>query len=83
MCNNAENAGFRCAFVEIRYKKGGHAIIAFDTIDRGLCYFEPQTDEVVNPVIGKLFYQCVVPRAGYYYKPPPYDDTIMDILVIW
>ena len=83
VCNNAEEAGLRCAFVELRYPEGGHAIIAFDTIDKGLVYFEPMTDERVRPVVGKRYYLCIEPRPGYYYKKPPFDDTIMDILVIW
>jgi len=83
VCNNAEEEGFRCAFVEIRYSEGGHAIIAFDTIDEELVYFDPQTDEKVKPVIGKRYYRCIEPRPGYYYEKPSFDDTIMDIFVIW
>ncbi len=83
VCNNAEEAGFRCAFVELRYLDGGHAIIAFDTIDEGLVYFVPQTDDRVSPVIGKRYYQCIEPKPGYYYEKPAHDDTILDILVIW
>ena len=81
--NNAEEAGLRSAFVELRYSDGGHAIIAFDTIDEGLAYFDAQTDERVRPVIGKRYYQCIEPKPGYYYTRPSYDDTIKDILVIW
>jgi len=83
VCNNAEEAGIRCASVDLRYPDGGHTIIAFNTVDRGLVYFEPQTDEKVNPVIGQRYYQCVVPRPGYYYAEPDHDDTNQDILVIW
>jgi len=81
--NNAEEAGLRCAFVELRYPEGGHAIIAFDTIDEGLVYFDAQSDERVRPVIGKRYYQCIEPKPGYYYEKPSFDDTMMDILVIW
>jgi len=81
--NNAEEEGLRCAFVELRYSDGAHSIIAFDTIDEGLVYFDPQTDEGVNPDIGKRYYQCIEPKPGYYYERPSYDDTILDILVIW
>ena len=81
--NSAEEAGLRCAFVELRYPEGGHAIIAFDTIDKGLVYFTPQTDERVKPVVGKRYYLCIEPKPGYYYEKPSFDDTIMDILVIW
>ncbi len=83
VCNNAEEQGLRCSFVELRYPDGGHAIIAFDTTDNGLVYFEPQTDERARPVIGERYYQCIESRPGYYREAPSYDDTIMDILVIW
>ncbi len=83
VCNNAEQAGLRCAFVELRYLEGGHAIVAFNTTDKGLVYFEPISDEESKPVIGKHYYLCIVPKAGYYYEKPSYDDTIMDIVVIW
>ena len=83
VCNNAAEASLRSAFVELRYLDGGHAIIAFYTIDKGLVYFEPRTDERVKPVIGKRYYQCVEPKPGYYYEAPSFDDTIMDIVIIW
>ena len=83
VCNNAEEDGLRGAFVELRYPEEGHAIVAFNTIDEGLVYFDPQTDERVKPIIGKRYYQCIEPKPGYYYEKPPHDDTIMDILVIW
>jgi len=84
VCNNAEGKGLRCAYVDLRYPELAHGIIAFNTIDQGLVYFEPQTDMIAKPVIGKRWYQCQEPPPGYsYYEPPSYDDTIMDILVIW
>ncbi|MFH1639506.1 MAG: hypothetical protein ABIB93_04250 [Chloroflexota bacterium] len=83
VCNTAEADGMRCAFVDIRFPSTAHALVAFETIDKGLVYFEPQFDEVVKPVIGKRLYQCIEPKEGYYYDPPSYDDTINDILVIW
>jgi hypothetical protein len=83
VCNNAEGKGFHCAYVEIRYRDGGHAVVAFDTVDEELLYFDAITDERVRPVIGKRYYQCVEPKEGYYYEEPSFDDTIMDILVIW
>lgn len=83
VCNNAEDKGLRCAYISLIYPDGGHAIIAFDTIDEGLIYFESQTDERAKPVIGKRYYKCVEPKPGYYYEKPSFDDTIIDILVIW
>ena len=83
VCNNAEEEGFRCAFTIILYAEGGHAIIAFNTIDEGLIYIEPQSDELVEPEIGKSYYQCVIPKPGSSREKPDYDDTIEEILVIW
>jgi len=83
VCNNAEDVGIRCAFVEIRYSEGGHSIIAFNTTDEGLTYIEPQSDEIVRPVVGKRYYKCIEARPGYRYEKPPFDDTIVDILVVW
>ena len=83
VCNHAEEEGIRCAYVTIHYPDGGHAIVAFNTIDKGLIYIESQSDELVEPVIGEHYYQCVIPKAGYYYEEPDYDDTIEGLLVIW
>lgn len=77
VCNNAEAEGLRCAFVELRYLEGGHSIIAFDTIDEGLLFFEPQFDDKVKVVISKSYSRL------NNYRNPLYNDTIMDILVIW
>jgi len=83
VCNNAESEGLRCAYISLIYPDGGHTIIAFNTIDEGLVYFESQTDERAEPVVGKRYYKCVEPKPGYYYEKPSFDDTIIDILVIW
>ena len=50
--NNAEAEGLRCAFVLLCYGQGQHAVIAFDTVDRGLVYIEPQTDAAIHPQVG-------------------------------
>lgn len=84
LCNNAEEKGIRCAYVSIRFPGGsGHAIVAFNTIDRGLIYIEPQFDDRVNIVIGKPFYKCIVPKEGVVYQKPDQDDTIEKVLVAW
>jgi len=60
--NNAESKGIRCAFVLIKSESGlPHAIVAFNTTDEGVVYFEPQTDEIVIPEIGKDYWiECVI-----------------------
>jgi hypothetical protein len=81
--NNAEREGIRCAMVDIRFSSSSHAIIAFDTTDEGLVYFDPITDDRVRPVIGKRYWHCIEPKPGYVYEEPSFDDTILDIVVIW
>jgi hypothetical protein len=81
--NNAEQQGIRCALVEVRFPDSGHAIVAFDTTDEGMVYFEAISDERVRPVIGERYWQCIEPASGYVYEEPSFDDTILDIVVIW
>ncbi len=81
--NNAEKQGIRCALVDLRFPDSGHAIIAFDTNDEGMVFFEPLTDDRVRPIIGKRYYRCVEPKPGYIYEKPSFNDTIEDIVVIW
>lgn len=84
LCNRAEEKGIRCAYVTIKFPGGrGHTIVAFDTIDKGLTYIEPQYDDLVEIEIGKSFYKCVVPKGSYTYEKPAYDDTIEEVLVAW
>ena len=82
--NNAEAEGLRCAIVHLVFPDTmGHAIVAFDTIDEGMVYFEPITDERAHPEVGKRYYNCIEAKPGYFYLPPATDDTIMDIIVTW
>lgn len=81
--NNAEKQGIRCALVELRFPDSGHAVVAFDTTDEGMVFFEPLNDDRVRPVIGKRYYRCVEPKPGYVYEKPSFNDTIEDIVVIW
>jgi hypothetical protein len=81
---NATKQGVRCGYVVVEYLgTNGHAIVAFDTTDRGLVYIEPQFDWDVELEIGRCYYECVVPPPGQYMVQPEYDDTIARIVVIW
>jgi len=53
--NNAEAEGLRCAFVLLCFDRGQHAVVAFDTTDRGLVYIEPQTDARIHPEVGSKY----------------------------
>lgn len=81
---NAAREGIRCAYVIIEFRGGGgHAIVAFETTDRGLVFVEPQFDWEVYLVVGKRYHQCVEPPPGQLMAEPDYDDTITRFVVVW
>ena len=47
--NRSYEAGIRCAYVVVPRDPINHAVIAFNTLDQGVCYFEPQTDGRIFP----------------------------------
>lgn len=65
--NNAEAAGIRCALVLLCFKQGQHAVVAFDTPDKGLVYIEPQTDAAIHPEVGTKYQ----------------GKEIKEILIVW
>ena len=77
VCKNAEDENIRCAYVVIDFVEVIHAIVAFNTVDRGLIFIEPQTDEEMKIEIGEPYW----PRDRY--LPPDYDDTVEEVIVIW
>lgn len=77
--NNAEANGIRVAYVRIRGEKWSHAVVAFETVDRGLIFIEPQSDRKVELVIGEPFPWYWVGVAS----PMSYYDHIVEIQIIW
>ena len=77
--HNAEASGIRVAYVRIRSEKWGHAVVAFETVDRGLVFIEPQSDKEVKLVIGESFpwssVGAVSPLTSY--------DPVTEIQIIW
>ncbi|NLE08889.1 MAG: hypothetical protein GX631_06510 [Dehalococcoidales bacterium] len=65
--NNAEVRGIRCAIALICFEEGQHAVVAFETSDRGLVYIEPQTNAVIRPKVGGTYQ----------------GDDIKEILIAW
>jgi hypothetical protein len=53
--NNAKIAGWRCGFALLCYTQGQHAVVAFNTIDRGLIFIEPQTDVAIDVKVGGTY----------------------------
>jgi hypothetical protein len=78
---NAFDAGYRCFWVSIEMGEysptvAGHAIVAFNTTDRGIIYIEPQSDKVMNVQIGQHYWDRSI------YRAPSYDDTVTKIELI-
>jgi hypothetical protein len=76
--NNAEADGIRCATVYINYIGAGHAIVAFETTDRGLLFVEPQYDKEVQLTVGKSY-----SKLNGFIQRDIVDDTIQRYRVIW
>lgn len=82
--NNAEEEGIRCAFVDIRFGDGAHAIVAFQTIDKGLIYVEPQEDVIITTDLraGQEYYEVLDRYTDTQVVGPP-NDTIRRIALVW
>jgi hypothetical protein len=75
----------RCANIDVRFGNYGERIVGFNTTDRGMVYFEPQTDEEVILKIGKHYWrECVISKWGAPYQDPTtYVDIVKDWVTIW
>jgi hypothetical protein len=69
--NNAEAAGFSCAFVTLEFPGvGGHACNAFETSDRGLVFIDCTNSRLRGTTAGPSNHDCVVNvRDGQPYTP--------------
>jgi len=81
--DNSKNIGINCALVEIIM--GDELImfesIAFNTIDKGLVYFDTFNGYSIHPEIGKNLTECI--EEGHNYDFDYFNDTIREILIIW
>jgi septal ring factor EnvC (AmiA/AmiB activator) len=80
---NAAKQHIRCGFVYVEFPGSAHAVVAFNTTDKGLIYIEPQSDEVVQLKVGVHYYLSIIPTPGYHYAQPSYDDTVKIFDIIW
>lgn len=78
--NNAEANGIRAAYVRIHTKNWAHALVAFETADRGLIFIEPQSDRKVTLTTGKPYPWH---QAGAYPLTGDLNDPIVEIQIIW
>lgn len=83
--NESESRGIRCAYVFVNLSgEVAHALVAFNTTDKGILYIEPQSDEKVNLEVGKDYWaDCVVEKSSrYYYEKDP-DNIVEDYEIYW
>lgn len=73
--SNAKEQGIISHYVYIGFNDSAHAIVAFNTTDRGLVYFEPQDDAQVYPRVSVNYFD----RDKYIVD---FDDIIREIIVI-
>jgi len=77
--NNAELEGIRAGLVLLYLRNlPGHAIVAFETVDEGLIYIEPQSDEVVEVVEGRPYRPLMKD-----YRIRARDCTVVDSKIVW
>ena len=76
--NNAEDAGLRAGYVYMEYPSDrAHSIAAFETVDRGIVFIEPQFDDEVTVVVGNSYSE----DNGY--EDPDYIDIIVRYTIAW
>jgi len=63
VCLAARDQGIRCAYVHIGFRDYAHAIVAFETTDKGMIYFEPQSDRRMKVEIGKEYWGQIYPGS--------------------
>jgi hypothetical protein len=77
--NHATELGYRCGFVYIEFTEGAHAIVCFNTTDRGLIFIEPQYDLEVSLIRGKPITATFTESFSYYLI----QDIVIDYGIIW
>lgn len=96
VCNNAFERGYRCGFVYVELSGiYAHAIVCFNTTDKGLIFIEPQNDVQVTLTIGKP-YNPYPSASPYPLATPDYfsglsglihlfedEDIVEDYNIIW
>lgn len=75
--NNVFETGIKAGYVHIEFTTGAHAIVVFNTVDKGLIYIEPQSDDIMTVALGIHYWDRSI------YQEPTYDDTIKAFNIIW
>jgi hypothetical protein len=77
--NNALNEGYRCGFVVIDFPESCHAIVCFNTSDKGLIFVEPQTGQLVTLTTGQPYMGMTVLRFSITW---PVVSGLLSVLVL-
>ena len=84
---NAKSAGLKCAYVELQYNIAAHAIVAFDSLDAGLIFVEPEEDWLLDDIkVGTDYeeiYNEAAERYGYYVSPTIDDYIVVNMIIVW
>lgn len=81
--NNAEAAGIRAAWVSVDFEDDseGHALNAFNTIDKGLVYVDCTGDDPRFAIPGRLVYDPTTGEIEWEYPPEPDHDKVAYVVV--
>lgn len=81
--NNSYYVGYRCFWVYIEFESGffAHAIVGFNTTDRGMIFIEPQNDCFVNLKRGISYWNVALKSKDEFLTLG--DDTIKDYIIFW
>lgn len=75
LVENAWEQGYHSYYVYLSFVEGAHAIVAFNTTDKGFKYVEPQSDDIVNLRVGNAYWD----RTKY---EVDYDDVVREIILV-
>ncbi len=78
--NEFEDAGIRSGYVWVKLTNGGGygiALVAFDTIDKGIIFVKPWSHQIVHPEVGEDVFELLN------ILPEDFDGTISSITISW
>lgn len=83
--NKANDLGMMCGLVTIYFSGGEvHAIVAFNTSDRGILFIEPQEDKKVDLEVGEDYWaECVDMSSSRYYYLPDTNNIVDGYKISW
>lgn len=73
VCLAAREQGLRCAYVHLNFSFPAHAIIAFEVVDQGIIYFEPQSDMQTRGEVGSQYFYgfATIESSHFYWNTEP------------